>query len=291
MAKILVVEANEKNSARLRELIGNWGQEAICIDNGKDAVKLAEEQQPDLVITAVFLPGLNGYEICQAIRKNSMTADIPVILFSDLLGKEEKIHGYNVGADMCLTKPVEDEVLEAIVEGMLVRKKREGRKESWRSLVYFLSKLMINSKLIEEIPVELLKKEEVYCSHLARSYDLPDKDIRHMRIALYLQDWLTMLNKLSPTGKLDENFANLRISQWLVPLIDNKNLPKEQRTPATNIFSVVTAYGKLYMKKKNNADAALTALRREALASGEYDLAVLKSLDKLVREQQIVQEL
>jgi len=291
MSKILVVETNEKSRNKLQELLRKWGYEAISVDNGDDAFKEVLKEQPDLVITRIYLPGLNGYEICNEIRANTLTTDIPVILFSDILGKEEQIHGFNVGADMCIAKSVDDEVLNAIVDGILVRKKRSDRKESWHSLASFWSNFVMSTNLIHAKPMEFLKREERYCELLARGYDISDRDIRHLRMAIYFQDLFIVLNKVSPDGQLKKEFANLRIAKWLIPLLDGMNLPEEQKTPAINIFNVVTAYGRIYTEKKNNADASLTALRRVALANGGYDLEVLKKFDKLVREERLLEEL
>ncbi len=291
MSKILVVETNEKSSTKLQELLNNWGYEAIIVDNGNEAFKAVLEEQPDLVITRIYLPGLNGYEICNEIRQNVFIADMPVILFSDILGKEEQIHGFNVGADMCIAKSVDDEVLKAIIDGIIIRKKRDDRKESWRSLTRFWRSYIVNSNLICVKPAELIKREEKYCEQLARGYDISDRDSRHLRMAIYLQDLLIVLNKITPDEHLKQEFTNLRIAKWLMPLLDGMNLPEEQKTPAINIFNVITAYGRIYTEKKENADAALTALRRAALADGGYDLEVLKRFDKLVREEKLLEEL
>lgn len=83
--------------------------------NGQDGLKLAAEQQPDLIILDVNMPGMNGYEVCTQLKQNPATANIPVLFLSAHTDTEEQLKGYEAGGDDYLIKPCEPETLRAKV--------------------------------------------------------------------------------------------------------------------------------------------------------------------------------
>ncbi|MDH5179383.1 MAG: response regulator [Gammaproteobacteria bacterium] len=87
--------------------------------NGEEGIALAVIQKPDIIILDVEMPGMNGYEVCDHLKHNRETADIPVIFLSSKSDLRERMQGYEAGGDDYLLKPCEPETLLAKVRVML----------------------------------------------------------------------------------------------------------------------------------------------------------------------------
>lgn len=103
--KILLVDDEPNNLQLLRQILKN-DYELIFCKTGEDALSIATEQQPDLVLLDVAMPGLSGYEVCCMMRNDAAFADLPIIFLSSLISDEERLAGYEAGGDDYLTKPV-----------------------------------------------------------------------------------------------------------------------------------------------------------------------------------------
>jgi len=93
----------------------------ISTQNGEDALKFARDIKPDIVLLDVYLPGVNGYEVCSRLKENMDTADIPVILISVCEQAELLEFGRRVGADACLTKPLDKHQLIAKIRQFVLQ--------------------------------------------------------------------------------------------------------------------------------------------------------------------------
>jgi two-component system phosphate regulon response regulator PhoB len=81
------------------------GYDVLLASRGDDAVRLAKQQKPDLVLLDLMLPGLSGKEVCQAIRRDPSTASTPVIMLTAKGEEVDRVVGLEVGADDYVTKP------------------------------------------------------------------------------------------------------------------------------------------------------------------------------------------
>ncbi|MBP9601201.1 MAG: substrate-binding domain-containing protein [Lutibacter sp.] len=91
---------------------------------GRDAIDLALEHVPDLVICDVNLPGKNGFEICEILKKDLRTSHIPTIMLTALGDQDSYIKGLDSGADMFISKPFSSKVLEHSIETLLYNRER-----------------------------------------------------------------------------------------------------------------------------------------------------------------------
>ncbi|QHT62208.1 response regulator transcription factor [Paenibacillus lycopersici] len=116
--RVLIVE----DEIKLRELIADYleaeGLTWLEAENGDEAVALFRESKPDLVILDIMMPGLDGYDVCEEIRKQS---DVPVLFLTAKGEEEDKLLGYDLGADDYMTKPFSPKVLAAKVKALLRR--------------------------------------------------------------------------------------------------------------------------------------------------------------------------
>jgi CheY-like chemotaxis protein len=113
-SKILAVDDNSINLAVIEELLGSQ-YNLITVSTGLDALKVAQEFRPDLILLDIMLHGMNGYEVCQQIRKSSSLKHTKIIMVSAKAMTSERLKGYQVGADDYLTKPFDGEELLAKV--------------------------------------------------------------------------------------------------------------------------------------------------------------------------------
>ena len=113
-SKILAVDDNSINLAVIEELLESR-YNLMTVSTGTDALKMAQEFRPDLIILDIMLPGMNGYEVCQKIRMSSSLRHTKIIIVSAKAMTSERLKGYQVGADDYLTKPFDGEELLAKV--------------------------------------------------------------------------------------------------------------------------------------------------------------------------------
>lgn len=107
MARILVVDDTPIVSQLVKLTLTHSGHEIRIAENGLVGVAAAKEWLPDLIIMDVMMPEMNGYDATRQIRKNPSTAQTPILILSAQDSLEEKLHGFEAGADDYLTKPFE----------------------------------------------------------------------------------------------------------------------------------------------------------------------------------------
>lgn len=158
MSQILIVE-DEKKIARIMELeITHEGYEAEVVYNGKDGIKELRENDYDLLILDIMLPGLDGIEVCNRIRKFS---DIPIIMVTAKDSTRDKVKGLDTGADDYITKPFEAEELMARIRAQL-RRKKDNRENGEENILKIDNLMMDTDKytvIREGDNIDLTKKE------------------------------------------------------------------------------------------------------------------------------------
>lgn len=119
---ILIVEDNPE---LLGYLAGHFEKrcKVYTAEDGSLGLKLAKENNPDLIITDVQMPNMNGYEFCKELRKNFDTSHIPIIMLTANNTIEQQIEGLSTGADVYLTKPFDVKLLDAQVYSLLENRK------------------------------------------------------------------------------------------------------------------------------------------------------------------------
>ena len=124
MPRILVIEDDDA----IRDLIStNLEMAGYDINQAPDGIKgqaLAVQLQPDLIMLDLMLPKVDGFTVCQRLRRDERTADIPVLMLSALGQTKDKVEGFNAGADDYLTKPFELAEMLARVRALLRRTDR-----------------------------------------------------------------------------------------------------------------------------------------------------------------------
>ncbi|MDF2366900.1 PleD family two-component system response regulator [Sneathiella sp.] len=118
-ARILVVDDVIPNVKILEAKLSVEYYDVVTAYNGPDALEIALEQQPDLILLDVMMPQMDGFEVCQRLKADKRTAHIPVVMVTALSEAADRVQGLESGADDFLTKPVDDLALFARVKSLL----------------------------------------------------------------------------------------------------------------------------------------------------------------------------
>ena len=117
--KILVVEDDRSSLTLLTYALGQEGYKVLAASDGFAGLKIAQNDNPDLIILDVMLPGLDGYEICRRLRQSPQTATVPIIFLSARADQGDKDVGLKMGANAYLTKPSDPSTILTKVGALL----------------------------------------------------------------------------------------------------------------------------------------------------------------------------
>lgn len=110
--KILLVDDDESNLRLMQVLLDGAGHQTVTARNGQDALLLARNEPPDLTITDILMPLLDGYALCRAWQKDSDLRAVPLVFYTaTYLSEEDEAFGLSLGAAAFLRKPMEPEAL------------------------------------------------------------------------------------------------------------------------------------------------------------------------------------
>ena len=127
--KILVVDDEDHIVELIRYNLINSGYSVITANNGIDAVRIAKEENPNLILLDLMIPGLDGYDVCKAISSDVNTKNISIIMLTAKGEELDKILGLELGADDYITKPFSIRELLARIKAILRRTKALGSSE------------------------------------------------------------------------------------------------------------------------------------------------------------------
>ena len=103
---ILVVEDEITTLKLIKWVLQREGYHVVTATNGSEGLRKAREHQPDLLLLDIVMPGMDGFQVCQYIRRDPATAKMPVIVFSSLNRPADQRQAFEAGGDDYITKPV-----------------------------------------------------------------------------------------------------------------------------------------------------------------------------------------
>jgi DNA-binding response OmpR family regulator len=122
MCKILIIEDTIAIREEIYDILVMEGYHVFQAENGKTGFDMALKENPDLIISDILMPELNGFEMFDKLQKNTKTASIPLIFLSAKAEKEDVRTGMNLGAEDYLTKPIHVDDLVNAVENKIKKK-------------------------------------------------------------------------------------------------------------------------------------------------------------------------
>ncbi|GJL69617.1 MAG: hypothetical protein NPIRA06_22520 [Nitrospirales bacterium] len=194
--RILLADDNADMREYVSRLLSQAGFHVEAVINGEEALAIARRQPPDLVLTDIMMPGLDGFGLLRELRSDEATADIPIILLSARAGEEARIEGMQAGADDYLTKPFSARELLARVEShvklaRLRRMTEEKLRESQSQLTAIIEQLpvgvgvinadgqfMVRNSQMRSIESEVLPSPDQGTFTRWRSLQAPNQSVR-----------------------------------------------------------------------------------------------------------------
>jgi PleD family two-component response regulator len=126
LSYLLFADDNEDMRLMVRDLLQSIGHEVALAPDGLTALAAVQAREPDLLILDLAMPGMTGFEVCRAIKRNPFTSRIPVLMLTSQGDVEHKVEGFEAGADDYLPKPFDPRELRARVSALLRLVQREG---------------------------------------------------------------------------------------------------------------------------------------------------------------------
>ncbi len=118
MKDILLIEDDEEQAGLLQRFLSKDGYVIAHVNTGELALKFLEREPVKLVLLDINLPGMDGFAVCRAIREQH---NLPIFVISARTGKEDKLNGYELGADDYMEKLVDIEILSAKIKALMQR--------------------------------------------------------------------------------------------------------------------------------------------------------------------------
>ena len=139
ITKILVVEDSPTQAIRLQHILETRGFEVSIAFNGKSALEQLQSYRPNMVISDVIMPEMDGYELCRRIKGDESLKDIPVILLTSLSDPEDIIKGLEAGADNFITKPYQEKLLVSRIQYIIVNREIRERSSAGMGIEIFFA--------------------------------------------------------------------------------------------------------------------------------------------------------
>jgi signal transduction histidine kinase/ligand-binding sensor domain-containing protein/DNA-binding response OmpR family regulator len=155
---ILIVEDHVEIQEALKELLENENYAILQAFNGLEALKLASTSLPDLIISDVMMPEMDGIEFSKKIKLNSLTGHIPLIILTAKTATKDKMQGYETGADEYIIKPYDEDFLKNRIKNLL-----KGRK--------LLKQNFVNDKLLNPKELTVNSKDQIFLENLYKSLE------------------------------------------------------------------------------------------------------------------------
>ncbi len=166
--RLLIVNDDAVLRRVLRIRFKNSGYDVITVADGKDALRAIEEDTLDLVVLDVMESGLDNYFVCRELRKES---DIPIIILTTLGGIEDRIYGFECGADDYLVKPFSLKELEARISSIL-------RRTKWRIFKYWQTPASLQ---VGELKLDLNQRKVTFAD---RPLQLTDREFDILKLLM-----------------------------------------------------------------------------------------------------------
>lgn len=131
---ILIVEDNSEVREYIKEQLVN-DYHIKEAENGEEGLLAAEDQLPDLIVTDVMMPRMDGYEFCLKLRSNEKTSHIPIVMLTAKAGFDDKINGLETGIDAFITKPFRAKELKIRIKNLITQREQLRKRFSTATII------------------------------------------------------------------------------------------------------------------------------------------------------------
>lgn len=209
---VLVVDDDPVVRKLTRDILTKVADGVHMVSCGEDAVRIAPQLDPDLILLDVNMPGIDGFEVCAQLRANPQTREVPIIMVTALNDRASRLRGIEAGADDFLTKPYDRMELRARVKTILrvnryrrLMDEREQRQRAWQGALKVLGELLA---MREPDTFGVAQRVERRAVDLARRLRIQDTD------SIRLAAMFCQLGRLViPDSVLTKAASNLHLSR------------------------------------------------------------------------------
>ena len=127
--KILLVEDDLPTVELLKFTLQSEGLDVVVVYDGISALRTVERETPDLILLDIMIPGVDGFEVCQLLKHNIKFMHIPIIMVTAKVRREDRMLGFEKGADDYISKPFDPIELVSRVKKLLKKKDLETKEE------------------------------------------------------------------------------------------------------------------------------------------------------------------
>ena len=199
---LLIVEDKQDLREFLKNALKDKFKKIYQAENGLVALEVIKQQQPDIIVSDVMMPQMNGYQLCKEIKENLNISHIPVILLTARADSESQMLGYKLGADAYLPKPFEMEMLLSVIQNQM--RNREYIKSRYRGNQFILSPQEATFSNADE--QFMIKLNEMIDQNLSQ----PDLDVKFLTAQMAMSR-TSLYNKIKElTGMGANDYINRR---------------------------------------------------------------------------------
>ena len=303
MKTVLIVDDNIKNLDLFKDFVESCGYETVTAQQGNVAISLAERYLPDIILLDVMLPGMSGYEVCRELKENTKTQHIPVVMITVLYDIADRIHGYKIGADQFLVKPVDYNELHAILDRLFGKKSMFDEMESRGTVIESLNVLL--KQCLPSEAVVVADRKFHYCRKLCDYLNLSKNETEQGLLLVRIQDIIATLCKQKGTVPEDEMtfLEPLKMDKWVKPLllyirgylngVDEtlqRKINEYHLEKLAGISFVLDRYGSILVSENGDDNKALLKLRQEC-SQYAYPDDVVRLLEQIVNDELFMKSL
>ena len=185
LGQILIVDDSRESGMAQAELLCLSGYRVELVTDGSAALQAVELHQPDLIILDVQLPGIDGYTVCNQLKRTPATWQIPIIIVSVEGELHARLQGIEAGADDYLQKPADQQELEARIRALLRTKRRNDQLEPAEAVIFALARAVEAKDSYTE---GHLKRLAHYAVAIGERLGLNNDEITALRYGALLHD-------------------------------------------------------------------------------------------------------
>lgn len=250
-----------------------------------------------------MLPGMSGYEVCRELKENTKTQHIPVVMITVLNDIADRIHGYKIGADQFLVKPVDYNELHAILDSLFGKKSMFDEMESRGTVIESLNVLL--KQCLPSEAVVVADRKFHYCRKLCDYLNLSKNETEQGLLLVRIQDIIATLCKQKGTVPEDEMafLEPLKMDKWVKPLllyirgylngVDEtlqRKIKECHLEKLAGISFVLDRYGSILVSENGDDNKALLKLRQEC-SQYAYPDDVVRLLEQIVNDELFMKSL
>ena len=231
---ILIVEDNDEFRNFMAQELSAIYNKVLSARDGIEGAMLAEEHTPDIIVSDVMMPRMNGVDMCRRIKENLTTSHIPVILLTAWSTDEARKEGYRAGADAYIAKPFDMEMLIVRINNLL--EKQEKRQRDFSHNLSLDAKSIANSPHDEEFLQQVISCIEKNISNSEYTIDSLAHDILMSRMSMYRKmksltgqtpaDFIRTIRLKSAAKLLKSGQCNVSEACWSTGFASPQNFAK-----------------------------------------------------------------